>query len=138
MRKMVTCSKTQQQAISRTAASCVKSHVTKSTESEVVSGPLGQPVIIEQISSLIQASQAALQASQAALKAGLQASQAALKADLQADLQAITSRLDTMQSSLTTIQTGLKDLQNELKILHQNKATELNPDQFDTNSHAVR
>ena len=52
------------------------------TESEVVSGPLGQPVTIEQISLLIQASQAALKA----------------------DLQAITSRLDTIQSSLTTIQ----------------------------------
>ena len=79
-----------------------------STESDVVSGPLGQPVTIEQILSLLQVSQAALKA----------------------ELQAITSRLDTTQSSMTTLQKGLKDLQNEVKNLHQNKATELDPFRF--------
>ena len=130
---MVTCSKTQQQAISRTAASCVKSHVNKSTESDEPSSSVqsGRPVTLEQISSLFQAFTAALsadikaefQAFRAALKAEFQAFRAAPKAELQAPQAAITSRLDTMQSSMTTIQTGLKDMQN--------KATELDSNQFD-------
>ena len=61
-----------------------------STESEVVSGPFGQPVTIERISSLLQASQAALKAElKADLKSELQASQAALKAELKLSLKLI-------------------------------------------------
>ena len=63
-----------------------------STESEVVSGPSGQPLTIERISSLLQTM--------------LQASQAALKAELQASQAAITTRLDTMQTIMTTLPKG--------------------------------
>ena len=91
-----------------------------STESDEPSSSVqsGQPVTIEQISSL-------LQASQAALKADLIAH---LKAEFQASQAAITSRLDTW---ITTLQKGLKEMQNEVKNLHQNEATELDPDKFD-------
>ena len=73
---MGTRSKTQQQAISRTAASCVKSHVNKSTESDEPSSSAhsGQPVTIEQFSSLFQTM--------------FQSFRAAFKAELQAELQA--------------------------------------------------
>ena len=36
-----------------------------------------------------------------------------------------------MQSSTTTLQEGSAETQNEVKNLHQNKATEFDPDQFD-------
>ena len=60
-------SKKQQQAASRAAATSglndsTEADANASTASEVVPGPLGQPVTIEQISSLLQASQAALKA----------------------------------------------------------------------------
>ena len=59
---MGTRSKKQQPAASGAAATSdvndsTEADANDSTESEVVSGPLGQSVIIEQISSLLQASQ---------------------------------------------------------------------------------
>ena len=74
---------------------------------------------IEQISSLLQASQAALKAE---LKAELKAD---LKAEFQAPQAAITSRLDTMQSFTTTLQKGQEETQNEVKNLHNHLFTEL-------------
>ena len=79
--------KQQQYAASRTAASCVKFHVNNFTESDEPSSSAHsrQPVTIEQISSLLQASQAAFKAELLAdLKTEFQGFKAALKAKFHA------------------------------------------------------